>query len=94
VDYLGSFRPASVGEHVGGAQFEELILCYLKNEAAHIDVSSDVWTYADWTKTQGLAEGDAVIDLVAKGPVREVASVRASLYVPGAPFIPRNPAGL
>src|SRR5690606_1841268 len=46
--------------------FEELMLTYLRNEATYRDLYSDVWTYADWAKQQGVEGRDAGIDLVAK----------------------------
>ena len=53
-------------EREKGTYFEELILCYLRNEASYRDLYSRVWTYADWAKEQGLDKRDTGIDLVAK----------------------------
>ncbi|KAA0888486.1 type ISP restriction/modification enzyme [Pusillimonas sp. ANT_WB101] len=63
---LSSFRAAAVSEREKGTYFEELIVNYLRNEATYRDLYSDVWTYADWAKQQGLDGRDAGIDLVAK----------------------------
>ena len=51
---LDSYRQAAVTEREKGTYFEELILCYLRNEASYRDLYSDVWTYSDWAKLQGL----------------------------------------
>jgi len=63
---LTSFRNASKTEREKGTYFEELILCYLRNEATYHDLYSDVWTYNEWAKLQGLDGRDTGIDLVAK----------------------------
>lgn len=51
---LDEFRSASVTEREKGTYFEELIICYLRNEATYRDLYSDVWTYATWAEKQGL----------------------------------------
>src|SRR5690606_38693525 len=63
---LDTYRKAAVSEREKGTYFEELILTYLRTEATYRDLYSDVWTYADWAKQQGLDGHDAGIDLVAK----------------------------
>src|ERR1044072_4107854 len=63
---LATFRNAAVSEREKGTYFEELIVCYLRNEATYRDLYSDVWTYADWARLQGVTAADAGIDLVAK----------------------------
>ncbi len=65
-DLLNTYRHASASEREKGTYFEELIRVYLRNEATYRDLYSDVWTYADWAKAQGLDARDAGIDLVAK----------------------------
>ena len=60
------FRDDARTEREKGAYFEELIIAYLRNEATYKDLYSQVWTYADWAKEQGLGGNDAGIDLVAK----------------------------
>lgn len=39
---LTSYRQAAATEREKGAYFEELILCYLRNEATYRDLYSDV----------------------------------------------------
>lgn len=63
---LDSYRQAAVTEREKGTYFEELIICYLKNEASYRDLYSDVWTYAEWAKAKGLDGKDTGIDLVAR----------------------------
>ncbi len=65
-DLLDTYRHASASEREKGTYFEDLIRVYLRNEATYRDLYSDVWTYADWAKAQGLDARDAGIDLVAK----------------------------
>ncbi|MHA6896222.1 DEAD/DEAH box helicase [Ralstonia pseudosolanacearum] len=63
---LDTFRHAAVTEREKGTYFEELIVCYLRNEATYRDLYSDVWTYAEWADLQGVDKRDTGIDLVAK----------------------------
>lgn len=63
---LDNYRQAAETQREKGTYFEELIVCYLRNEATYRDLYSDVWLYADWAKEQQLAKTDTGIDLVAK----------------------------
>lgn len=65
-EILDDYRTNSVTEREKGTYFEELITCYLRNEASYKDLYSDVWTYGEWARLQGLDERDTGIDLVAK----------------------------
>lgn len=78
---LETFRQASVTEREKGTYFEELILCYLRNEATYSDLYSDVWTYGNWAKLQGLDGRDTGIDLVAKtSGTGEYHAIQCKLY--------------
>ena len=78
---LTSFRNAAATEREKGTYFEELILCYLRNEATYRDLYSDVWTYSDWAKLQGLDGRDTGIDLVAKtSGTGEYHAIQCKLY--------------
>ncbi|SAL76594.1 helicase domain-containing protein [Caballeronia terrestris] len=77
---LESFRKAAVSEKEKGTYFEELILCYLRNEATYRDLYSDVWTYGEWAALNGLSKQDAGIDLVAKTATGEVHAVQCKMY--------------
>ncbi len=54
-----------MSEREKGTYFEELMLCYLRNEATYQDLYSKVWTYGEWAALHGLDKRDAGIDLVA-----------------------------
>ena len=78
---LDTYRQASVTEREKGTYFEELILCYLRNEATYRDLYSDVWSYCDWAKLQGLDGRDTGIDLVAKtSGTGEYHAIQCKLY--------------
>ncbi|MGN8064388.1 DEAD/DEAH box helicase [Ralstonia sp. 22111] len=80
---LDTFRTAAVTEREKGTYFEELIVCYLRNEATYRDLYSDVWTYAEWADLQGLDKRDAGIDLVAKTQgTGEYHAIQCKLYAP------------
>ncbi len=65
-DILNTYRKASATEREKGTYFEELTICYLRNEASYKDLYSDVWMYSDWAEQQGLDKLDTGIDLVAQ----------------------------
>ena len=78
---LDEYRTAAASEREKGTYFEELILCYLKNEATYKDLYSHVWTYADWAKEMGLDRRDTGIDLVAKtSGTGEFHAIQCKLY--------------
>ena len=62
---LTQYRTTSKTEREKGTYFEELAIVYLRNEPIYKDLYSNVWTYSDWAKTQGLVGTDTGIDLVA-----------------------------
>jgi predicted helicase len=78
---LATYRNASVTEREKGTYFEELILCYLRNEATYRDLYSEVWTYGEWAKLQGIDARDTGIDLVAKtSGTGEYHAIQCKLY--------------
>jgi len=80
---LNTYREAAVTEREKGTYFEELIVCYLRNEATYKDLYSDVWTYAQWAELQNLPKNDAGIDLVAKtAETGEFHAIQCKLYAP------------
>ncbi|OOG49283.1 damage-inducible protein [Rhodanobacter sp. C06] len=80
-DLLSTFRQAAVTEREKGTYFEELTLAYLRNEASYRDLYSQVWTYADWAKSQGLDGRDTGIDLVAEvAGTGELHAIQCKLY--------------
>jgi predicted helicase len=77
---LDTYRLAP-SEREKGTYFEELILCYLRNEATYRDLYSEVWTYADWAQSQGKDRRDTGIDLVAKTRgTEEFHAIQCKLY--------------
>lgn len=77
---LNTFRTASVTEREKGTYFEELILCYLRNEATYKDLYAHTWSYADWAKQQGIDARDTGIDLVAQTATGEYHAIQCKLY--------------
>lgn len=78
---LNIYRQASVTEREKGTYFEELILCYLRNESTYRELYSQVWTYADWADEQSLDKRDTGIDLVAKtAGTGEYHAIQCKLY--------------
>lgn len=80
---LDAYRNASATEREKGTYFEELTICYLRNEATYKDLYSDVWTYSQWAELQGIPKNDAGIDLVAKtADTGEFHAIQCKLYAP------------
>ena len=80
---LDTYRTAAASEREKGTYFEELIVCYLRNEAYYRDQYSDVWTYAQWAQLQGLDKRDAGIDLVARVQgTGDIHAIQCKLYAP------------
>ncbi len=78
---LDHYRNSSMSEREKGTYFEELMLCYLRNEATYRDLYTEVWTYGDWAAQQGLDKRDAGIDLVAKTQgTGEIHAIQCKLY--------------
>lgn len=78
---LDHYRQSSMSEREKGTYFEELMLCYLRNEATYRDLYSEVWSYGDWAALQGLDKRDAGIDLVAKTQgTGEIHAIQCKLY--------------
>ncbi|MBU6994051.1 MAG: DEAD/DEAH box helicase [Ferrovum myxofaciens] len=80
---LDAYRQIAQTQREKGTYFEDLILCYLKNEPKYRDLYEGVWTYSDWARLQGINAQDAGIDLVAQ--VRgagEFHAIQCKLYAP------------
>ncbi len=63
---LNTYREASQSEREKGTYFEDIMCTYLRNEASYRDLYSEVWTYPEWAREQGLDARDTGIDLVAE----------------------------
>ncbi len=81
-DLLDTYRKAAASEREKGTYFEELIVCYLRNEATYKDLYAQVWPYGEWAASQGLDRNDAGIDLVAQTCTGEVHAIQCKLYAP------------
>lgn len=80
-ELLDSYRSASMTEREKGTYFEELILCYLRNEATYRDLYREVWSYGDWAKQRGVDQRDTGIDLVARtAGTDEYHAIQCKLY--------------
>ncbi|MBN8500297.1 MAG: DEAD/DEAH box helicase [Sphingomonadales bacterium] len=80
-DLLNTYRNAARTEREKGTYFEELIRVYLRHEPTYRDLYSDVWTWADWAKQQGIDARDTGIDLVAKTQgTDEFHAIQCKLY--------------
>ena len=78
---LATYRAASQTQREKGTYFEDLILTYLRNEATYRDLYSQVWTYADWAREQGLDARDTGIDLVAQTHgTNEIHAIQCKFY--------------
>ncbi len=79
---LATFRAAAVTEREKGTYFEELIICYLKNEATYRDLYSDVWPFGEWAEQygQGWSKKDTGIDLVAKTTDGDYHAIQCKFY--------------
>ena len=63
---LQSYRRAAVTEREKGTYFERLVVAFLRNDPVQSQQYSEVWSFADWAKANGLDGRDTGIDLVAK----------------------------
>ena len=79
---LDNFRKAAVTEREKGTYFEELIVCYLKNEASYKDLYSDVMPYAQWAQRMGYDQKDTGIDLVAVTQDGQYHAIQCKFYAP------------
>jgi predicted helicase len=80
-DLLNTYRKAAQTEREKGTYFEELIRVYLRHEPTYRDLYSDVWTWSDWAKLQGIDARDTGIDLVAKTQgTDEFHAIQCKLY--------------
>jgi len=44
---LDTYRASAASEREKGTYFEDLIVCYLRNEATYRDLYNDVWTNSE-----------------------------------------------
>lgn len=63
---LKIYRDNAKTEREKGDYFELLSVAYLKNDPVFSQQFSNVWTFSEWAKTQGIDQRDTGIDVVAK----------------------------
>ena len=81
---LDRLRTSAMTEREKGTYFEELILAYLRNEAAYKDLYSQVWTWAEWAPAHGFTAKDDGIDLVAEeAGTGAIHAIQCKFYDPG-----------
>ena len=80
---LDTYRQTAQTQREKGTYFEDLILCYLRNEPKYRDLYENAQTYANWARLQGINAQDAGIDLVAKvRGTSEFHAIQCKLYAP------------
>lgn len=78
---LAQYRAVARTEREKGTYFEELMLCYFRNEASYKDLYVKLWTYADWARENNLDPHDGGIDLVAQtAGTNEIHAIQCKLY--------------
>ena len=55
---LDRYRKSAKTEREKGEYFELLIKNFLENDPMYADLFTNVWTYAEWARTEGLNESD------------------------------------
>ena len=80
---LNTYRRVAETQREKGTYFEDLILCYLRNEPKYRDLYENAQTYVNWARLQGINAQDAGIDLVAKvRGTSEFHAIQCKLYAP------------
>ena len=79
-DLLDQYRGAAATHREAGTYFEELIVCYFKNEPKYRELYRDVLPYAEWAGRRHLDKRDAGIDLVAETFTDECHAIQCKLY--------------
>jgi len=77
---LNEYRSQSQTQREKGTYFEELMLCYFRNEASYRYLYSNVLSYSDWAVSQGIDKRDVGIDLVAQTTTGEFHAIQCKLY--------------
>ena len=90
-EILSAYRSSSKTEREKGTYFEKLIITFFKYEAKYKALYSDVWTYTEWAKLQGVNGKDTGIDLVAKTKgTDEYHAIQCKSYAEGAVIYKRD----
>lgn len=79
---LDRYRTNAATYREQGTYFEELTICYLKNEPAYRELYRNVVPYAGWAEQMRIDKRDAGIDLVAETFTKEYHAIQCKLYAP------------
>src|SRR5688572_31803421 len=80
---LLQLRDSARTEREKGTYFENLVRAYFGYEDSFRELYSDVWTYAEWAKLEGLDGKDTGIDLVARTRgTNEIHAIQCKFYAP------------
>lgn len=79
-DLINTYRKTAKTEREKGTYFELLCIKYFKNEPFYADLFTEVQTYTEWAKEQGLSGKDTGIDLVATTKDGEFHAIQCKLY--------------
>ncbi|WP_180183211.1 type ISP restriction/modification enzyme [Acinetobacter sp. YH01020] len=79
-DLIDTYRTTAKTEREKGTYFELLCIKYFKNEPFYADLFTEVKTYTEWAKAQGLSGKDTGIDLVATTKDGEFQAIQCKLY--------------
>ena len=79
-DLIDTYRTTAKTEREKGTYFELLCIKYFKNEPFYADLFTEVQTYTEWAKAQGLSGKDTGIDLVATTKDGEFQAIQCKLY--------------
>ncbi|MDX2052703.1 MAG: type ISP restriction/modification enzyme [Polyangiaceae bacterium] len=77
---LDRYRAAAATHREQGTYFEELTICYLKNEPVYRELYREVLPYAEWAERHGLDKRDTGIDLVAETVTGDAHAIQCKLY--------------
>jgi len=79
-DLINTYRTTAKTEREKGTYFELLCIKYFSNEPFYADLFTEVQTYTEWAKVQGLSGKDTGIDLVATTKDGEFQAIQCKLY--------------
>ena len=79
-DLITTYRVNAKSEREKGTYFELLCIKYFENEPAYADLFTQVQTYTEWAKEQGLTGKDTGIDLVATDKDGGFCAIQCKLY--------------
>lgn len=83
-DLINIYRTTAKTEREKGTYFELLCIKYFENEPFYADLFTNVQTYNEWAKEQGLSGKDTGIDLVATTKDGEFHAIQCKLYDPNS----------